>query len=311
MADPQPQAVPDAVDREDLRQGSFARKSRRAAIFLHPGNAAGRSRPAHARRADRGERLRMRPHHNRDRESRRQDAVPGRGRAGGIFQIDGVPLSDIQPHHRHTLPERAVPLYARDDRRRHHAGGVPAGASGSDQFRGPVPAADSRTCRSSRPQSPRCRTSERSRRAGSRWSRRSRSAAARSARSFSSQAEAAVLYDAPSNKAKPLFVLGRDMPVEVIVGVEGWFKIRDAGGTVAWIERKSARRPAHVDRAIAGRRGARGARSATRRSCSRPSRTSCSSSPTRHYATSTPGWAKVRHRDGQSGYVRIAQVWGL
>ena len=29
------------------------------------------------------------------------------------------------------------------------------------------------------------------------------------------------------------------------------------------------------------------------------------------YATSTPGWAKVRHRDGQTGYVRISQVWGL
>ena len=29
------------------------------------------------------------------------------------------------------------------------------------------------------------------------------------------------------------------------------------------------------------------------------------------YATATPGWAKVRHRDGQTGYVRISQVWGL
>ena len=23
------------------------------------------------------------------------------------------------------------------------------------------------------------------------------------------------------------------------------------------------------------------------------------------------GWAKVRHRDGQSGYISISQVWGL
>jgi flagellar basal body rod protein FlgF len=22
------------------------------------------------------------------------------------------------------------------------------------------------------------------------------------------------------------------------------------------------------------------------------------------------GWLRVRHRDGQSGYVRVAQVWG-
>jgi SH3-like domain-containing protein len=27
--------------------------------------------------------------------------------------------------------------------------------------------------------------------------------------------------------------------------------------------------------------------------------------------TSAPGWVKVRHRDGQVGFVRIAQVFGL
>jgi hypothetical protein len=28
-------------------------------------------------------------------------------------------------------------------------------------------------------------------------------------------------------------------------------------------------------------------------------------------ALSAPGWVKVRHRDGQSGFVRITQVFGL
>ena len=27
--------------------------------------------------------------------------------------------------------------------------------------------------------------------------------------------------------------------------------------------------------------------------------------------TATPGWVKVRHRDGQTGYVRVNQVFGL
>jgi len=27
--------------------------------------------------------------------------------------------------------------------------------------------------------------------------------------------------------------------------------------------------------------------------------------------TATPGWVKVKHRDGQSGYVRITQIFGL
>ena len=27
--------------------------------------------------------------------------------------------------------------------------------------------------------------------------------------------------------------------------------------------------------------------------------------------TATPGWVKVRHRDGQTGYVRVNQIFGL
>ena len=56
---------------------------------------------------------------------------------------------------------------------------------------------------------------------------------------FRSTGDAAVLYDAPSLKSKALFALGRDYPLEVIVSVEGWLKVRDASGTVALIEKKS------------------------------------------------------------------------
>ena len=56
---------------------------------------------------------------------------------------------------------------------------------------------------------------------------------------YRSTADVAVLYDAPSLKSKALYALGRDYPLEVIVNVEGWLKVRDAGGTVAWIEKKS------------------------------------------------------------------------
>ena len=47
-----------------------------------------------------------------------------------------------------------------------------------------------------------------------------------------------VLYDGPSAKAKPLFLYGRDVPVELIVTVEGWAKVRDSAGTIGWIDRK-------------------------------------------------------------------------
>ncbi len=47
---------------------------------------------------------------------------------------------------------------------------------------------------------------------------------------------ATILYDAPSARAKPLYVYGRDVPVEMLVNVEGWTKIRDAGGTIGWMQ---------------------------------------------------------------------------
>ena len=118
------------------------------------------------------------------------------------------------------------------------------------------------------------------------------------------------MYDAPSLKAKALYVLGRDVPVEVIVNVEGWLKVRDAGGSVAWIEKKTV--------------------SDKRMLMVRASAAEVLASPDPNaplvfkaeqnvlleladpsYATTTPGWARVRHRDGQTGYVRISQVWGL
>ena len=60
-------------------------------------------------------------------------------------------------------------------------------------------------------------------------------AGAATASEFRSTSDAAVLYDAPSLKSKALFALGRDYPLEVIVSVEGWLKVRDPAGTVAWI----------------------------------------------------------------------------
>ena len=128
---------------------------------------------------------------------------------------------------------------------------------------------------------------------------------------FRSTSEAAVLYDAPSIKGKPLFVLGRDYPLEVIVAVEGWLKVRDAGGTVAWVERKSVteRRMLVVRAPLA--------EIVTSPEASAPVVFKAEQNVVLELVESgpgtaaTPGWARVRHRDGQMGFVRIGQVWGL
>ena len=127
---------------------------------------------------------------------------------------------------------------------------------------------------------------------------------------FQSAGEAAVLYDAPSLKARPLFVIGRDTPFEVIVGVEGWLKIRDATGTVAWIERKSAseRHMLIVRVPVADVLGAPEANAPL---VFKAEQNVVLELIDPAYVANTPGWAKVRHRDGQQGYIRIAQVWGL
>src|SRR5207253_10087415 len=58
------------LDPEDLRQGSFAGEPRRSAIVLRTGIAPGRGRLAHARRADRAERVRVRTDGHRNRQER-------------------------------------------------------------------------------------------------------------------------------------------------------------------------------------------------------------------------------------------------
>ena len=60
----------------------------------------------------------------------------------GIFRIVGVPLADIQPLIGDPLPDRAVSLHPRNDRRRGYTRRLSACASRPDQFRGAVPAAD-------------------------------------------------------------------------------------------------------------------------------------------------------------------------
>jgi len=124
---------------------------------------------------------------------------------------------------------------------------------------------------------------------------------------------AVVLYDAPSLKAKPLFILGRDTPLEVLVPVEGWVKVRDADGTFGWVEKKAlsdrrmlvVRPPAAEVRASADDKAALVFRA-------EPGVLLELAEPVASPAgASVPGWVKARHADGQSGFVRITQVYGL
>lgn len=139
-------------------------------------------------------------------------------------------------------------------------------------------------------------------------------ASAADAVEYKSTADAAtVLYDAPSAKAKPLFILGRDTPLEVIVPVEGWSKVRDAGGTIGWVERKSLgdRRMLVVRVPLAEVRASPDESAPVVFRAEQNVLLELAETATSAATTSMPGWVKVRHRDGQTGYVRITQVFGL
>lgn len=124
---------------------------------------------------------------------------------------------------------------------------------------------------------------------------------------FLSLAEAGVMYDAPSLKATPLFVIARSTPVEVVVALEGWYKVRDASGSLAWIEKRQLSEK-HTLQVTASR--------AQVRAQAEPSAAPVFEAEKDVILelvepVSISGWARVRHRDGQSGFVRTNQVWGM
>ena len=122
---------------------------------------------------------------------------------------------------------------------------------------------------------------------------------------FRSVAEnVAVLYDAPSARAKKLYVVNHGYPLEVVVVVEGWSKVRDASGEMTWIESKhlASRRTVLVRTPLAQVR-----------------QSAADSAPVVFQAQQNVllelldvagGWLRVRHSEGQTGFVRAEQIWG-
>ena len=114
-----------------------------------------------------------------------------------------------------------------------------------------------------------------------------------------------VLYDAPSRAAKPVFVVSRLFPVEVIVNLDAWVKVRDFAGALAWVEKKalSDRRTVLVTAPVAVVRA-------------KPDESAPVSFQAQQNVAlelveaAAGGWVRVRHADGAAGFVRAEQVWG-
>lgn len=117
--------------------------------------------------------------------------------------------------------------------------------------------------------------------------------------------KSAILYDANSIQAKKLFVISRHTPLEKVVNLGGWIKVRDSSGTMAWIERRAVSDTRYVVVTVP---------LATVRQAPEYN------APVMFQLTqnvlveslgvNAGGWLKIRHRDGSSGFMRSLEVWG-
>lgn len=122
---------------------------------------------------------------------------------------------------------------------------------------------------------------------------------------YQSISEPAVMYDGPSHKATPVYVVARATPVEVVVTLDSWIKVRDAAGDMAWVEKRAlaAKRTVIVTAPRAEVRAAPESGAALVFEAEKDVVLDL-------IEPSAAGWLSVRHRDGQSGFVRVNQVWG-
>lgn len=115
----------------------------------------------------------------------------------------------------------------------------------------------------------------------------------------------AIAYDSPSRQGRKLFLAPRGMPVEVVSTVNQWIKVRDFAGDSFWLERAD----------ITSQRMVIATTTATVRSAPQDSAGAVLQAERGVVlefveGPAAPGWVRVRHRDGGSGFVRLSEVWG-
>ena len=127
---------------------------------------------------------------------------------------------------------------------------------------------------------------------------------------YRSAADSALLYDAPSAKGSKRFIIARGTPVEIVLTQDSWTKVRDSSGNMSWMESKLLS-PQHTVQIRADKADVRidaDEKSAVVFSAEKNVLLGLLEAGSND---SHPGWAKVKHRDGQSGFIKASLVWGL
>ncbi len=119
-------------------------------------------------------------------------------------------------------------------------------------------------------------------------------------------ASPAILYDAPSIRGQKLFIAPHGMPVEVVINYGAWSKVRDLTGDLSWIEsRQLSERKNIVVRTLNAKIRANADESAD------VLFSADKGVLLELVDTVIPGWVRVKHADGATGFVRQNDVWGV
>lgn len=116
----------------------------------------------------------------------------------------------------------------------------------------------------------------------------------------------AILYDAPSLEASKLYILSQSYPVELIVNLNNWVKVRDAAGTLSWVESKSLSSKRTV--LVLAKTDIKAAEDTTSALVATVEKDVVLELLP---MTAKNGWVKVKHRDGITGFVQVTNLWGL
>lgn len=118
-------------------------------------------------------------------------------------------------------------------------------------------------------------------------------------------ADPAIMYNAPSERGRKVFVAPRGMPVEVVLNQDGWSKVRDASGDLSWVDSKAltTKRMVVVTAASAKMYATAAETAAVIATIDKNVLLELA-------APAAAGWAKVRHQDGTSGFVKTNEIWG-
>lgn len=116
----------------------------------------------------------------------------------------------------------------------------------------------------------------------------------------------AITYDAPSKEASKLYILGGGYPVEVIVNLGDWVKVRDSHGGLSWVESKSLSTKRTV--MVLAKTDIKAAEDATSALVATVDKDVVLELIA---GGANNNWVKVKHRDGVTGFVQVDKLWGF